>query len=46
MIDQLRYIEPAQTMRVLGYPRRDNCVCWVADVDAAQTLLDEQLRSS
>lgn len=30
----------------IGYQRRDNCVCRVEDVDAAQGLLDAQLRSS
>lgn len=30
----------------LAYQRRDNCVCLVEDVDAAQRLLDAQLHSS
>lgn len=30
----------------VGYQRRDNCVCYVEDFHAAQSLLDSQLRSS
>lgn len=30
----------------IGYRRRENCLVWVADVDAAQALFDQQLRES
>lgn len=30
----------------IAHLRRDNCICWVDDVAAAQALLDQQLRSS
>lgn len=30
----------------VGYVRRDNCICQVDDLDAAQRLLDEQLTTS
>lgn len=45
-INGREWLARQMTAAGIGYERRDNCFPWIADVAAAQALMDEQLRLS